>query len=659
MWENAARSNVAAGAARQDKDDKIGCGSTGAETSSTALPDPEKHDKITPHISAPDHGEIERRCGAGLRVSPLSARQLAQLADIGLSIEDYEFFLDTFVGHRFDFAIKPVEKEGWFLVRNAPLTHRLLLGHLSGSPIVATGCRWDSSTKTFRTNYFAVDLDMGEDPAGLLLRYDRVVGALGAPTLLLQSSNSRGLHLYYLLDTSAPLHALRAPDGSGGTIVSLLNAAGLHEEPGSVEIYPRGHYAIRGVQNRLRLPFGSDSYLLDPDSLLPLHGTSGAASLRTARQLFENGKLDLLPCEFVVRQNTHSVRPRKRKGKGGKKSRSTFTRPPDAYVAALWDEGLSGPRQLNSALFALGNDLFNNGVALADAQDRLVAWLRRRHNGQSRTFNKKPGRAIAEARAVCDRVYGYRASKPMRTAPGLSMFEAESLLHAFGTDAVDPRTGEVLSRYKADHFAFELLRCAKQWLLAEANRDSIALVESGASLTRDYEAFARRLRRLWPDRNRPVFIVPCPYQLRVSLRGISEEAQWPLWRAVQEVGLYRLHRKANPFTGRAAMYRVSLDFGSMSPSPKLTYTSLAAAAGVLLSASELRERYSRHYVRRILKATGDDAPGGLSAEAGLSPFEALVQRELGESAGEHDGPIIGIIGPFSDGDTRGAWRVSA
>jgi hypothetical protein len=165
---------------------------------------------------------------------PLTKRQKRQLAAIGVSVADFEFFL-RFVGHGFSFITKR-EGRDWSLHHRTPLNNSLLVSHLSGRRWVGTGCRWDSAARRFVTDYVVIDLDHQGDADDLIDRYDRVVGALGAPTFVFRSSENGGLHLYYLLTQPVELHRLRRPSGRYGAVIELLAAHDLIEANGSVEV---------------------------------------------------------------------------------------------------------------------------------------------------------------------------------------------------------------------------------------------------------------------------------------------------------------------------------------------------------------------------------------------------------------------------------------
>jgi hypothetical protein len=583
-------------------------------------------------------GEQDR--GGSLEVldrCPLSTKQRRQLAGLGLTVDDYRFLLRRFVGHRFDYSIRKIKGDEWYLTRKRPLSHALLISHLKCRRFVATGCRWDSEKRKLRTDYFAIDLDYHGDSDSLFSRYDRVVAALGKPTFLFQSSSSGGLHLYYLLDQSVDLHLLRTPDGKRGAVMQRLAGRGIREEAGSVEFYPRGHYIRRGVQPRFRLPFGAGSRLLDLESLLPLGNKRPAHNVVLARELFEAGKVQTVDSVALVSID-YSKRPRPPKRPYRRKKNPALGEPPlcastSAGTDALWRTGLTRGGQFNSAIVALAFDLHRRGAAQWTAVEQIKRWLRDFHNYQSRTYTKSQARAFAEIESVAARVYAGGSTLGPAPRPDLTAAESLLVLDTFGSDAVDPTTGEVVCRFKVEHFVFELLRSAKKWVLGHGQQAWERVKRTHPELIVGSLEYMKQVRNgvahFWPDPTQPEFHVPIPYALRTRLIGISEASQWPLWRAAQGAGLFPRVRVANPWTGRAATYRVRLDFGHTSADQR-SYSTLSEAAGALLTQSEKRGRYTRHYCDRIQKEA-DLAAGIVRSAPIISPFETLVRYSFREN----------------------------
>jgi hypothetical protein len=233
----------------------------------------------------------------------LNAKQIAQLAALGLGTSDFEFFRDHFVGRLFDYGHKPFGEEWFSPSPRSRITNTLLIGHLAGRHHLSTYCgrrALPNMEARYATDRFVIDLDSGGDEQDLLARYDAVMKALGVPTLVSRSSSSGGLHLHYWLDELVDLHQLRTPDGSG-LVPRMLATSGLRESSGRIEIYPQAHYRTLRSGNRLRLPFGGESRLLDPHTLDPLTSPSGTsaqvADLKFVRSRVEHGEIE--PVSFA------------------------------------------------------------------------------------------------------------------------------------------------------------------------------------------------------------------------------------------------------------------------------------------------------------------------------------------------------------------------
>jgi hypothetical protein len=578
----------------------------------------------------------------------LTEKAKDRLTMIGLAIIDFAFFVARFIGHRWQY-IERVPDGGWFSAGRRPLDDWRLVRHLAGDIVIGTGCRYDRDRQSLCTPYVVIDVDHNGDDADQRLRYDGVVAALGAPTYVVRSSSSGGLHVYYFLTRAEHLHALRSFDGRNGDVIRLLAAQGLREEKGRIEVYPRGQYKHRGQQSRIRAPFGAGSCLLDGLTLQPIAGT-GVPSLLLAREQFESGAVRVVdPGEWIAARralppdaapvaNTPlpapkadprpvvAERPNRRAGQA-----------PSGHDAVKVENylthGLTSPRQLNAAATALAFH-FRFGLRLDrdEATARVLVWLDSHHNGQSRTYNASPKKARQQVAGVVERVYETVRPKTKRTTTdwvpvaGLSEFEVRTILAAFASDgeACDHSTGEPLDRYKLQKFAFELVRLAKSYVLTVI---SAALRESG-----DQMGATRGVSSVLPDRTQPVFVVAVPFRLREGrgrsgtgfLAGISRDSRWRLWRAIQAVGLFELHRPASKRANRAATYRVRLDFGALSHDAP-TFPTIDAALVRCLTRDERRARYTKYRCAELERTTPDDAKC-CSTES--DPASALIARTL-------------------------------
>jgi hypothetical protein len=122
---------------------------------------------------------------------------------------------------------------------------------------------WIAVTRADATRILSVDLDCnaGPDPVGAMFkRYDRIRKIMPEPVVF-QSSNSHGLHLYWLVEEEVPTAAAVA------LMARIFAEQGVQVGRGACEIRPT-------IGQCLRLPLGDESVLLNPDSLLQ-YGTVG------------------------------------------------------------------------------------------------------------------------------------------------------------------------------------------------------------------------------------------------------------------------------------------------------------------------------------------------------------------------------------------------
>jgi hypothetical protein len=590
----------------------------------------------TPHTLVPPGTS---GCDPNPVTYPLTHHQETELARLGLRSTDFHVFVDHFVGHRFNYIVRELSDRSWRSAGKRLLRNGHLVSHLAGERFLGTGARWDRSLGAkgrHVTSYVIIDLDFHGDMEqlvresvehgatstpewrDLLHRYDDVCRALGSPSIVFRSSESGGLHLYYLLTHLVELHDLRTPSGDRGAVIRLLRAHGLDETPGRVEVYPRGQYRVRGQKNRVRLPFGRGCVALDSELNRITTGTP-LDDLRAIVDRLERGAITLIDPEYWTEEAANLPRADMRRCSPSKASRPRKTEPPgdesDHNVSALWRDGLTGPRQLNDALWALAGDLRRRGVSIEEARARLSDWLDRRHNGFSRTYNASRPIAHEEVGEVIGRRFALtRHVGGWGDLPGLSEWEAASLIAATCHDhqLADPQTGEVLSRFKVQHLGFELLRRSKQWVLREIRwriADFHGDEQAIRTGVRSESDLASQVTSFWPDPSQPQFIVPVPYRLRLNIPGVGKDAQWSHWRVLQNAGLYQGSRKASAEAHRAATYHVALDFGGLSDHP-VELPALDVALKKLLAADDVHALYSRHYAKRVRRADGPSLAGG-------------------------------------------------
>lgn len=172
-----------------------------------------------------------------------------------LSREDLSFFSATFVQCRFPYNIKMDENSGWlmriFYGKRAALDDYAIVRHLMGKHLVAT-------FPGPYTKYLCLDLDYSIDLKETLDAILRIF----PKSLVTQSSMSEGIHVYHFFESKISVNKLQK------LINKILDSRGIVVQPGYCEIFPQ-------INRALRLPLGKGSYVLDEETLSPLHQNVG------------------------------------------------------------------------------------------------------------------------------------------------------------------------------------------------------------------------------------------------------------------------------------------------------------------------------------------------------------------------------------------------
>jgi len=132
------------------------------------------------------------------------------------------------------------------------------------NPDTLIGLRFGDTTR-----YCVIDIDSGSSyhPANDVTQFKSVLGALETiglcRPLLIRSSDSEGIHVYYFLPEPAPTFNLAC------AVRLALEDAGLYLRPGQLEIFPNTKAYSKGAPsdyNGHRLPLQAGSYWLDDDA---------------------------------------------------------------------------------------------------------------------------------------------------------------------------------------------------------------------------------------------------------------------------------------------------------------------------------------------------------------------------------------------------------
>jgi hypothetical protein len=567
--------------------------------------------------------------------APLDEAALHELERLDVSVDLYTYFRDSWVGNPFDFNVRRVpsgesaRSTPWQHISSRHLRNEDLIKHLAGAQWLATGCKRGDQKGSYVTDRFSVDLDATD---GMWDRYDRLVDTFGLP-ILFRSSASGGLRADYILDRYVETRDILDPETGRGVVADLLESAGVPIVAGRVELFPIRPYfgpdGRRRAGRPLRLPFGAESLLFDAEERVPI-SRDGLHALRKVRSIVSGG--------FVAPIDYDELVGDARTARRGKTSRRVAKRPNasgsyrPAELIKLDRDGLERYGQFNDAVFAKSIDYAIQLVPFDDARLDLIEWLDAKHNNQSRTYNRDPNAARAEAGEVLEWVYANWIEYPRwAPRPGLTEFEVATIQAIVGSDkrgeVVDRSTGELIPRFKAEQFLFRLIDGMKQWTLTRAIRTANKVRATHPAIaigSPEFEAaFTDACRYFWPRPPVPLFVVDCPYVFRRGIPGVSEQMLPSLWQFAKTSGLLKLHRRAHPDSGKCESYAVLLDFGAIDGS---TYRALPAALLSGLNSRDQRERYSTHYLNRIRQ----DGLASLASELGSesSVVEQFVRWRL-------------------------------
>ena len=530
----------------------------------------------------------------------LTDDEMGRLIGIGSSVDDFVCFRSELIHSPWNFVWDA--GRGHRNVSARPLRNDDLLTHLEGRATVSTRC--GGVDGRYMTRWLWFDLDAGPD---LAERYDRLRRALRIIPLVFESSASGGLHCLFRLEEPVSLFVLSNRDGCG-IVPRILAAAGLRLKPGELELYPQPLFR-QWSGNAIRAPFGAGSFLLCPDELIARHSTP-AAGLALFCRMLADGKLDTLTLS-ELRDAPGSSGPKRTRPTKKPKTGRQRTVERRVECVQLETVGLTGPKQLNEALFSLSLSYASRGVDRKDARALLHEWLDAMHNKHSRTYNHSARAAHAKLDSTLDRTYAtFRPSSLWSEAPGLSLVEVETLdASAPAGPAVCDADGVAYPRLKYLRYMFAVLNGMKQWVLTRSTEAARHLTQSSQHLlvgSQEFdEAFIKGVRSWWPDPQSTVFRVDSPYNFRTSISGVSIATSEAFWRIARASGQFPLARCASAWGGRSAAYNTTLDFSS----PLFPFLELALATAY--SRRALVERYGEYSARCIRKAEEPVIPSRL------------------------------------------------
>lgn len=557
----------------------------------------------------------------------LTEKEAEELGVLGLTVQEFAHFADTFVHQLFGHIYRTGDK--WKSTpRTVPLKNIDLIRHLAGNRVIGTRC--GEQDRRLVTRLLAFDVDERPDDRN----WDRVaaLSSVLGPPLLFQSSPSGGRHAYYFLDQQVDLlDVMDWRDPLGDTLVgNVLRKIGMPVQDGFLEVYPQGTLRFekrgtRGSNGRaFRLPFGPSSILLDPhDCFTPL-----ASTPQDSVRLFHAERLDLvygqLSVEALLKAGEGAPPPESKRvpAKRSRVKRAEVERtaaPSDAIAHRGVDlaQGLTGPGQTNSALMAAALYFAQTAASIEGLVETVLEWFDKHHNGHSLTLNDRGWGAVAAEAEGCARWAWKRRS----FGPRLGLSEREAARHHVLALAMTSGPSATLGPqdlFRLELLMAEIVRHAKQWVTVRCTQYIAATrVAKGDRILDEQVLFTeltKASRDFWPAPRAPLFVVPMPWALRMRFDGFSAATMCRLFRALQDHGFITMVQCANPSANLAARYLVQLDF-SVEVDGRSRQLDLAAQIGLIFSSEEVRRDFSVRHRRRIRLAAieaganlfGDDA----------------------------------------------------
>jgi hypothetical protein len=365
--------------------------------------------------------------------------------------DDFVFFVSTFVQCRYPYNIKLADSGDWimrtFYGKRAPLDDYAIAKHLMGKHVVGTfpgPC----------TRYLCLDLDYCIDLKETLDTILRIF----PKSLVIQSSMSKGIHVYYFFDSKIRVNKLQK------LIKLRLNDHGIRVHPGYCEIFPQ-------INRALRLPLGKGSYVLDEETLSPLHQNAEEGIKLIKERIIYHSITEILSQGKADNEPTFSVPLPSYELTGG----NTLLPNEINYPSAILNLGVANPpwdnlqgkrfkdfidQVLRSGVQTPGTRYFlqckliyhfwSLGYSNQQAYDAICRWYLS-HDHQSKDWKKNPDRVFRHLKSAIDSFY--RNAELKRYQP-----RARNRKLLTTTDA--EHITELTSDYRNQKFIFSLMQYA-------------------------------------------------------------------------------------------------------------------------------------------------------------------------------------------------------
>jgi len=466
-----------------------------------------------------------------------------------LSRQDLNFFVSTFVQCRFPYNIKTDEYPDWvtrsFYGKHATLDDYAIARHLTGKHLVAV---FPGSY----TKYLVLDIDQSGYQKEIL---KAVLQILPDP-LVIQSSATKGIHVYYFFDPVIRVDKLEKLMGT------ILNTHEVPVRPGYCEVFPQ-------MKRALRLPLGKGSYVVDPQTLDPIH-RNAADGIRFIKENIIYHSIDkvlpygesgdeLIKCDSVPYKPTRNTveLPVETGIATSKRHLNPLTDPSDKFtgrefhdlIDGLLREGIQRPGTRYVLQSKLIFHFWSLGYSREKCYEVISQWYLS-HNHQSKNWQANPGKVFRQLKGAITSFYrngerkGYQ-SRSMRRGT-LTVPDVQNII-------------QMTPNYRMQKFLFSLLTYACN------ARDSLG--------------------EFWLPKNAIVKFDACSntsYQEKMSF--------------CESIGLITMVKEHSIKEHRARTYRTNYVFSE----GEQTVESLEEGLRKIFNPQELSERYGRYYLLRIL-----------------------------------------------------------
>jgi hypothetical protein len=294
-----------------------------------------------------------------------------RLDELGITAEELQFYRDSFVKGNNRYWRNDGDIFGWRQIKRkddqyVPLDKYAIAKHLQEE-------YWVARRMPGKTDYFCIDIDFDNDDS-LIERYNSIISIIPNP-LVVSSSYSGGLHLYYFLDKDEWRNQISE------VISEWLISNNITIQPRKFELFP-------GSIDHLRLPFGLGSTVLNPDSLQPL-----GLSLKECLAAVKNHPRKSL-INFRNAMHINQIPIYFKSSYSNKEKRTT------AEVQRLLENGIEELGTRNEAqMFLIQHYIGKLGYTADEAENAIMNWYNS-FNHNSKDWSNSPMKVEKELKSA-------------------------------------------------------------------------------------------------------------------------------------------------------------------------------------------------------------------------------------------------------------------